>query len=64
VTAKTRPAARERGLGKIPISVPRPVHDRLTALRQQISDQRGRTVTYPEVLEQLLDAWDRAGGER
>lgn len=61
--ARIRPAARERGLAKIPISVPRLIHDRLTTIREQMSEQRGRAVTYAEVLEQLLEHWDRRAGD-
>lgn len=64
MTGKIRPAARGRGLGKVPISIPRPVHDQLTALKDQMTAELGRAVTYGEILEQLLSTWEKGKENR
>lgn len=39
------------------VAVSEPVYDRLTEIRSDLGNQRGRLVTYSEVLETLLDVY-------
>jgi hypothetical protein len=40
------------------VVVPRPVHARLSVLQRQLRGQRGRSVSYGETIEWLLDRQD------
>lgn len=43
------------------VRVPRPVHDRLTEVKQAIQAERQREVPYSEVVEYLLTFWEQTG---
>ena len=51
-------------LGPLNVQVPRPVHARLSALQRQLRVERGRPVSYGEVVEWLLDYYQREEDHR
>lgn len=60
MTDQPRPAARQRALtDRTILNVARPVHARLTVIQNRMQADRGRQVTYSEVLEQLLEHWEK-----
>lgn len=42
----------------VPIRVSVPVHDRIAAIAQELSDKRGRPVTLGEVIEILTEKYE------
>jgi hypothetical protein len=44
------------------VSVSAPVHERLMAIKADMSKDKGRTVSLSEVLEVLLDTWAEVTG--
>lgn len=44
-----------------PMRVARPVFDRLTQIKNELTTEKRRNVSYSEVLEMLLDEWDQKG---
>lgn len=41
----------------IPVAATIPVHERLTAIRDDMEREKRRKVTFSEVIEMLLDTW-------
>lgn len=42
----------------VPVAVTVPLHVRLTAIRDSMEREKRRKVTFSEVIEMLLDAWE------
>lgn len=48
-----------RDAQQMTFSVTKPLHARLTELRDQMQARKGRKVTFQEVIQELLDMADR-----
>lgn len=42
---------------KVVVVIPRPLHERLSALKTDQEAEKGRQVSFAEIIEQLLDVY-------